>query len=359
MSVHQGSFLAVKRTLLLFAVLGSVFASVASAQVGGERRRSPFLPLEAVGGCGGGNICNFANVINNSMNQEKTLAFYETLFGFEWDHLEKKPELSPYDKLFNAPGVWSRRTVAVMPGALYQVEFTEWSKVPLNPVVRRIQDPGHLAIIFRVRDVDATLALALRNGATTVTTAGKPLEVPNARTGARERSIFLRDPDGAIFGLQQASRSEQASATGRSPVISVDVVQTTKDPAQLKKFWDAVGGVDVSSGTVSDVSPEEANLWGIEGATGQAQVRRSVVSIVGTKSTWNLYQFINVPGIPRRPHGIDPGATQLQFRLIDTPAAIEAARQNGGSVLGIRADGKAAVVYDPDNLVLIFVGMTR
>lgn len=347
-----------KKKLMVLAALGSVIASIVPVQ-GAQPNRGPFLPLEAVGGCGSGNICNFANVINNTVNQEKTLAFYEKLFGFKWEHLEKKAVLSPFMPLFNAPGVWSRRTVAPMQGALYQVEFTEWTRFPVNHVIRRIQDPGNLSIIFRVRDVDATLRLAVRNGAKVVTAGGKPIEVLNPKTGAREKSVFLRDPDGAIIGLQQASQAERAATNDPSAVVSVDLVQTTSDPAQLKKFWNAVGGVDVSMGAVSDVSPEEAKLWGIEGATGPAQIRRGVVSILGTNSTWNLYQFTNVPGIARRPHGIDPGATQLQYRVSDTPAAIEAVRQNGGSVLGIRPDGRATVVYDTDNLVHIFVGMAR
>ncbi len=354
-----------KMKSMMLAALGFAIASVTSAQVGGEQQRGgPFLSLEAVGGCGSGNICQFANVINNTTNQEKTLAFYEAVFGLEMEHLEKEAVLSPFERLAGAPpGVWSRRSITTMPGALYQLEFTEWTKVPVFPVVRRFQDPGNVALVFRVRDVDATLAIALKSGATTVTTDGKPVVVTNPKTGAKEKSIFVRDPDGVIFGLQQASQSEQAAAAGRSPIVSVDAIQTTASALHLKKYWNGIGGVGVTDGKVSAVTPEEMKLWGIEGVKGRAQVRRSVVSIDGTKSDWNAYEFINVPSNPVRPRGIDPGATQLQFRIINIDSAIDALRQTGGYIVSaggvVAQNGRAVFTHDPDGVIVCLVRMAR
>ena len=123
--------------------------------------------------------------------------FYRDVLGFNVDH--GKYALSEnLDTLIDAPGALFNSTHATPEGSMNFLEFVAFKDVARHTYHGRPQDPGTPAISLVVPSLDAALRAVTNNGATVISSEGKP--VSTSRGG---ESIFIRDPSGVLLEIKQ------------------------------------------------------------------------------------------------------------------------------------------------------------
>jgi len=123
-------------------------------------------------------------------NLPATRRFYEDVLGFRLE-TPAAFERDARDLLGMDTGEY-RVSAALVPGTSIRIEFYEFRGLPSTPVRWRFQDPGAPQLQFRVRDLDALLAVSRRAGVPFVSAGQKPIQ------RAFGRFVFVTDPDGAF-----------------------------------------------------------------------------------------------------------------------------------------------------------------
>ncbi len=288
-------------------------------------------------------------------DMDKTWAFYKSL-GVELagnaTELKKPGPGAGVKQLTDTPdGTIFRAQMFKIPNATdgFQLEFTEFTHLDVHPARPRMQDPGASVMILRVRDLQSALAAAKSNGGTVVTTGGQPM--PLGKDG-KTRVIFVRDPDGYYVEFQQPDPIPAGAPAGN--IISAAFGSVVNDAEKAALFYRDKFGFEAQ---VFDwnAAPAATQLAGIE----KGQMRRSLVTIPGTKLQW---EFISYKGVDRKaytPRIPDPGAPALGFQVRDIDAAAAAIKAAGGSIVSaggeiIRRPNGSAVAFmrDPNGLLL-------
>src|ERR1700761_6758082 len=134
-------------------------------------------------------LMHFIHAVNSL---DPTLAFYREVFGF--DPPPPKDMNGPeHGALHGLTGLTLRATTPKFPNENIGIEFTQFGNVERNQVHALPTDPGAIALIIPVRDLDAVCAALKKHGPPIVTTGGQPVKIATA-TGTT-RAILARDPD--------------------------------------------------------------------------------------------------------------------------------------------------------------------
>jgi catechol 2,3-dioxygenase-like lactoylglutathione lyase family enzyme len=308
------------------------------------------------------NACHVSPIVDNL---DVSAHFYHDVLGFD---LVPAPPPGPLPVdtdpghllLHGVPRARLRFIGARMPGVRCGVEIVELTNVERKPVHRRYQDPGSATLVLTVRNLDAVVAAAKKDGVRVVTTGGVPVQI--ATTGAAPaRALTVQDPDDHYVELVQPDLIPETSVPVSSNVIAIGLRLTVADVEAAVAFYRHVLGIE------GQVRPFERNraLLTLAGLSQSAESRTATTPIPGSSRT---LEFIQFRGLDARKSAEssrvqDPGSYRLQltFRDIDATLAELKASGNhpvstGGQPVRMTFGGRPwrlAIVPDPSNLFLI------
>jgi len=135
-------------------------------------------------------------------NTEKTLKFYQDLFGFEPHPGGAFSDDKNLMSLAGTIGAQFRRSTALIPGTSVQVEFIEFKDIDRKIYHTGAQDPGTASLQLRVRDMDS-MVRTLKSAGDIVISAGAEPQNLNASLTL----FFARDPNNVIVELLQTHKA--------------------------------------------------------------------------------------------------------------------------------------------------------
>ena len=134
-------------------------------------------------------------------NQERSLAFWRDVLGFELSHRPHQTGTLA-SEITGVPG--AEISIAVLKGYGHKIELLEYLAPPDRKKIElRPCDVGHLHVALVVDNLDAVLERIATSG---WKAAGKP-QTLQAGPNAGKRVVYVRDPDGTTIEFMQASRS--------------------------------------------------------------------------------------------------------------------------------------------------------
>jgi catechol 2,3-dioxygenase-like lactoylglutathione lyase family enzyme len=240
---------------------------------------------------------------------EKTMTFYQRVFGFEPLRAAGRPAINgAMDKLHNTPGAKYRQASMRLPATGLLLRFLEFTGVERTAHTPRQIDPGQSRLRIWVVDIELTVANLQRFGAQFVSPSGA--SVPAPRSGAAG-PFLVRDIDGYLLEVARGQGS-QPVAFGSS-VIDVRLAMTTEDSDKKVSFYKDVLGLDLTAGT-----------WTKTG-TGTAEVRETSMKDVGGPGRHVEFSEFRNAGekTPFRPRVQDPNAAMVSFVVRDLAAIVK------------------------------------
>lgn len=312
------------------------------------------------------------NWVHTTGDAERSFAFYRDVLGIE---LERSPFAGPAPP--NAPAerirsaaeagsdalVWDLtdtqgarfRTVFMRAANTpFGLELSEFFDIPRSERPANPWDPGASKLIFAVRDLVAVVGALQARGTPVVTLGGRPLETPSGR------SILVRDPDGYLVEMTQASRAEIANAASPGAVVRTSIGIVVADTATALGFYRDLLGFEV--GETRRAANAELSLNGLaEGALAQ-----TTTTIPGTDVTVLIADFalpatVTPPASPFHWRIQDVGAPQFQLEVTGLDALLDRTKQAGYRFLSVGAKpiqrpfGRFVFAIDADGVLVEFV----
>jgi catechol 2,3-dioxygenase-like lactoylglutathione lyase family enzyme len=302
------------------------------------------------------------NWVHSTADAERAFAFYRDVLG-----LALAP--SPFAPNARAPeGIraWSAvtadeliwdltdtrgsraRTVFMRaPNTPFGLELSEFIEIPREQRAASAWDPGASRLIFRVRDLDEVVARAGR--APIVTTGAKPVSVRG------RRAVLVRDPDGYLVELQQASEAETRAAQP-GQIVSTAIGLTVEDTPRALELYRGLLGFPVRETWVADAA--ELALNGLTAG----RLVETATTIPGSAIEVLFSDFAlegaRVTAEPFRWRIQDVGSPQLQLEVRDLDALLERTRAAGYRFLSVdgrpiqRPFGRFVFAIDADNILV-------
>lgn len=313
----------------------SLIATVAFAQIG----PAPNTGVATVG------MLNWIHAVNNL---DKTLAFYDEVFGLKG---EPRPFPNPgVPALTNSPGVKLRLATLRLPNAGFGFELTEFSGVARHPGVPKHTDPGAALIALRVKDMAPVFAAVKKLNAPIITTSGAPVAIhtPNGDLHV----LIIRDPDGYVIEVAEGKPTAEMNAPGN--VFGATMGLTVADMDASMKFYHELLGFDFKGDMKFGSDPA---IMDMTGAGPHASNREMVATVPGTKATWAFYEY---KGMQRKPFHLrvpDPGAPAVALRVTDIEGLLKRMRAAGvhvtskdGALVQFAPNVRNIFVVDPNGL---------
>jgi catechol 2,3-dioxygenase-like lactoylglutathione lyase family enzyme len=279
-------------------------------------------------------VIGMNNFIHATDNLQKTVAFYEEVFGLPTPPPPRPPNPA-VPGLVNAPGAQLQVAVFRIPGAMFGWELTTFGAIERKAGQARPTDPGAGILILRVRKLDTVLAAIQKAGAPIVTRSGRPVKIGNVR------SVMFRDPDGFPVEVQEVDENN-----GAAMGIAVS------DMTATLKFYRDLLGFDLTG--KMDFAKDKAKM-DLIGAPASAQYRRMAGAIPGTNARIEFSEFKGVERTPFHLRVPDPGCPALALRVTDLDGLLKRLKTAGVKV--VSAGGEPAqfsptirniFVEDPD-----------
>jgi catechol 2,3-dioxygenase-like lactoylglutathione lyase family enzyme len=289
-------------------------------------------------------------------NMDRSLAFYHDAFGMEVPALPPTGERA-YNQanpqlfaMFDIAGARERHQSARITGTRVTLELMEIQNVPHQTISLRIQDPGNATLVLMVRDLDATLARAVKANATIATPGGKPVALADGT-----RSILIHDIDQRFIELRQPAPAAKAGTAPASDIFDMRLLITVNDMDETKRAYHDVLGFTVEGETAFAADAPMRALTGLP----TAQVRRSRVQAPGSTLWIEFIEFKGVDRAPLRMKIQDRGAARLQLRVQNVDTIVPAMKTAGFKVMSVGGVAvpippnlKGALVADPNNFFL-------
>jgi catechol 2,3-dioxygenase-like lactoylglutathione lyase family enzyme len=312
------------------------------------------------------------NWVHTTGDAERAFPFYRDVLGIE---LARSPFAAPAAadapaerirskesagsdplvwKLTNTQGARFRTVFSHASNTPFGLELSEFFDIPRALRAPNPWDPGAAKLIFRVRDLAAVAAKL--GSAPVVTVGGAPLPVPAGR------SLLVRDPDGSLVQLTQASAAEiRAKPTGE--IIETSLGITTADTKAALGFYSRLLGF--RAGETRRGTTAELRLNGLT----QGELVETTTTIPGTAVSVVLASFRVAPNTVAPPNPYqwriqDVGAPQLQLQVAGLDALINDTKRSGYRFLSVDAEaierpfGRFIFAIDPDGVLVEFVEPT-
>src|SRR5882672_1668671 len=157
-------------------------------------------------------VIGLMHAIHSTNDVEKTLAFYQNVFGLNGQVRGFDPKGPRI--LTNSPTATLRVAMTNLPGA-FNFELTQFGDLDRQMNKQPdIQDSGAPMMKIFVRDLDAVVANAKKANAPIVTKGGAPMTAPTPIGTAK--AIIIRDPDGYFIEAIQATPAIIAAAPAQA-----------------------------------------------------------------------------------------------------------------------------------------------
>jgi predicted enzyme related to lactoylglutathione lyase len=235
----------------------------------------------------------------------------------------------------------------------FGLELSEFFDIPRGDRAANPWDPGASKLIVTVRDLDAVARALQTFGAPVVTLGGAPVNT------AGGRALLVRDPDGCLVEVRQASPATVAAARPGDEVLETAIGITVSRQARALAFYETLLGFTRRNTRAADAA--ELRLNGV--AAGK--LTETVMSVSGTSVTVVLSEFVlpasASPAAPFAWRLQDVGSPQLQLEVAGLDALIDRTKNAGYGFLSVgakpiqRAFGRFVFAIDPDAVLVEFV----
>jgi catechol 2,3-dioxygenase-like lactoylglutathione lyase family enzyme len=318
-------------------------------------------------------VTGLMHAIHSTNDVEKTLAFYQAVFGLGG---QVRPFASEGPQvLTDSPGASLRVAMTQLKGA-FNFELTQFGNLErqLNKKPD-IADPGAPMMKLLVKDLDQVVANAKTANATIVTRGAAPVMVATGNAVGNAKAIVMTDPDGYFLEAVQAppdaiaaaANAPQAAGRGRgqaapdnSLIVGAILGETVRDIDETLKYWNGVLGNEF---TADAKFSNDAAMLDLMGLPKGASYRRAGGVIYGSNARM---EFIEIKGVPRKPYDLrvtDANASGMALRVGRIRELLAKIKANNGRVLsrgGELVEWSATVrnvfVKDPNGLNLELVG---
>jgi catechol 2,3-dioxygenase-like lactoylglutathione lyase family enzyme len=272
--------------------------------------------------------------IHATQTLETTVAFYRDVFGIDAPIQPfTNPAVAP---LNNVPGIKLRASRPVFPDKSAW-EITEFTNVERKGGQAKPGDPGAIALMIPVRDIDVVFAAAKKAGAPILSRSGAPVTIRMPK--GMQRALVMRDPDGYLAWAIEAPSSEATSPGIVQPGISMIVA--VKDLDETAKFYRGLG-FDLAG---SMKFARDKALTDLLGLPSTSEYRELSAPVPGTSASRVL--FYEWKGMPRTPFHLnvyDYGAGGFVLRVIGLDAIVANMKAQG---LRVVSEGGGPVPFGP------------
>ena len=303
------------------------------------------------------------NWVHSTADAERAFAFYHDAFGIELAPSPFIPNaaapegIRPWADVKGDALIWDltdtkgsrARTVFMRaPNTPFGLELSEFVDIAREERAANPWDPGASRLIFRVRDVARVAAKLAARGAPTVTLGAAPVDT---RSG---RAVLVRDPDGYLVELRQATAAE-AGRAAPGEIVGTQIGLTVADTARALELYRDLLGFDVRESR----SAESAEL-ALNGLAA-GRLERTITVIPGTAVAVLLLDFTLPQGVTAEPFRWriqDVGSPQFQLEVRGLDELIERTRAAGYRFLSVgarpiqRPFGRFVFAIDADHVLV-------
>ncbi len=349
------------RRVSAFALLVLVTARCAWSQQPGNTPAPPEPPA----------VMGLYNWVHTTADAERAFRFYRDVFGIE---LAGSPfvgtaqgaaapeRIRSVAEAGSDPLVWDLTDTK---GSRFRTVFMRASNTPFGlelseffDIAREARpanpwDPGSSKLVFAVRDLESVVAKLTASGARAVTLGGVPLETPGGR------ALLVRDPDGYLIQVRQASAAEIAAAESPGEVINTSIGITVADMAASLAFYRDLLGLVLPE--TRRASAAELRLNGL--AEGDLAETVATIPRTGALVYFSVFRLFasTAAATPFRWRIQDVGAPQFQLQVAGLDALLERTKLSGYRFLSVGAKpiqrpfGRFVFAIDPDGVLVEFV----
>jgi catechol 2,3-dioxygenase-like lactoylglutathione lyase family enzyme len=321
------------RTLTIFLTT-ALFGATALAQ--GQQIQNPTNKTGVIG---------LMHAIHSTNDIEKTLAFYQNVFGLNGQVRGFDPKGPRI--LTNSPTATLRVAMTNLPGA-FNFELTQFSDLERQANKQPdIQDSGAPMMKVLVRDLAAVVDNAKKANAPIVSKGGAA--VTAATPIGMAKAIVMRDPDGYFIEAIQATPAIIAGTDSKgTQVVGAIIGLTVRDMDESLKYWNGLLAMEMPQPTKFENDQAMLDLFGLPNG---ASYRMSSGTISGSPAR---IEFIEIKGVPRKAFDVrvtDPMACGMAIRIGHIRDVLAKIKASGGRVLS----KDEALVEWSDTLRNVFV----
>jgi catechol 2,3-dioxygenase-like lactoylglutathione lyase family enzyme len=317
-------------------------------------------------------VTGIFNWIHSTADLDRGYAFYHAVFGLEMTNpqfgaipgapppntIRKRSDAIAdpvIGELTNTGAARFRNLFLRLPNVPFGLELSEFNDIESRALRPNFWDPGATTLILDVRDINAVLSAIRNAGAAIVTLSARPVEIGTTRE--RARSILVRDPDGYLIQVIQATPDALSRAGGGEAVVGAAIGVTVSDLDRERAFYGDILGFDIDGAVDFRSDKAVLDLIGLR----KGRLRLSAAYIPGTRARVEFYEFKDVSGSPVRLRIQDPGAPQLQLRVHELDPLIQRVKEAGYVFVSVgakpiqRAFGRFVFALDPNGVLVEFV----
>lgn len=328
-------------------VLSALFLTSppASAQGPGGRGGAPELPPST-------NVAGVLAVVHTVVDLDRSLVFYRDVFGLVPSQssgpFTADPELR---KAAGIPDLKTRAATLEIPGAAFRLRLVEFQGGRKEVRKWQVLNPGNVNLNFAVREIDAAVAAAKKLGATSLTTGGLPMV--RGQASRATWAIFMQDPDGYEFEMEQTIPARDSSLPADSKVLGASLGISVSDGEKLMAFYQGLGFSTRLGAAFA--APSDGVGMGLLGAE-WGRLRASSINITEPRTAFFVFEIRGLEGRQDNPRFSlqDVGANGISLKVDDIAKALSAITAGGGTVLSqggaatTVGSTKVAWATDPD-----------
>ena len=325
-------------------------------------------PLRPAPAAASAAVSGIFNWIHSTSDLDRGYAFYHEVFGLEMVNPQfgAIPGAPPPNTirtrseaisdpvigdLTNTHGARFRNVFMQLPNAPFGLELSEFNDIEYRAVRPNIWDPGATTLILEVRDIDAVFGAIRKIRAPIVTLSARPVNI-----GAT-RSLLVRDPDGYLIQIVQATPDMLRHVAGNDAVVGAAIGVSVSDLVRERAFYSDILGFDIQTAAAFKADRTVLDLIGLR----KGSLRLSAAYIPGTRARVEFYEFKEVSASPVRLRIQDPGAPQLQLQVRELDRLIARVQTAGYEFVSVgakpiqRAFGRFVFALDPNGVLVEFV----
>ncbi|NOT44302.1 MAG: hypothetical protein HOP14_06845 [Acidobacteria bacterium] len=317
-------------------VAGTIVLALAAcgggAQEGAEVMSGESAPSAAAAAAVDPGITAVGVLHINIADMDRSVAWYQGVLGMETVRDSGGP--SP-TTIVAEDGAMMHTHVLKTPDDGFSMELVEVSGIEVRPQTPSVQDPGAIMLALVVADLDAVLAGARRLGLTVISDGGDVVV-----TEERGRQAMVRDADGVVSYLSQASAPDAASVHHDFTFLSADNLEKTV------AFYNGVFGLGLD--TPGDLNPTPERIVKLTGSPALSTFRLTGADLfAGTDGALRFQEFGGAGKTPVRHRVQDPGGPILTMSVKDFAGVMQRVEEYGGTI----GDGATSATLAPDATV--------
>lgn len=297
-------------------------------------------------------------VLHTVANLDRSVAFYRDAVGLELDTAPALPSGSGRDVglLTNAPGADIRTATFKIPGTEVRLVLMQVSNVDGKAIVSRIQDPGVVKLVLRVRNMETEFA-RVRGQITGIYTSGGGPVRPEGPNGVNQ-AVITKDPDGcALEFVFQTNPPLADSLAAGSNIVGGWASFVVEDLAKSIEFYrDTLGFAINGTGR-----PAAATLLALEGTPEATSTVSTGSRPPGAAYTWFMYDFRGIERKTLQTRLQDPGTATVSFWVDNVSAILKTLKaagtrvESGGAEPVTLGGSRRVFVRDPSGILIELV----